>query len=82
MSDHPVTVRNIAKSVWPTRLVPTPPGQDWHAEVAGGGHHRGHVGRVTGEDHPHRLDRVHAHVAREQVSGVRVEPDLTTDHAA
>jgi hypothetical protein len=31
---------------------PGAPGQDRHAEVAGGGHHRGHVGRVTGKTSP------------------------------
>jgi len=58
------------------------PGQHRNAELGGRGQHRGHVVSVAREDHPDRLDRVHARVAREQVSGVRVEPDLTTDHAA
>ena len=61
---------------------PGAPGQHRHAELGGRAHHGGHVGRVAREDHPDRLDRVHAGVAREQVPGVRVEPDVATDHAA
>jgi len=39
------------------------PRQHRDAEIGGGGDHRGYVGRVTREDHPDRLDRVHAGVA-------------------
>ena len=85
--DDPVHVpRQVHHDRMPDRLAgqagPGAPRQHRDAELGGGGHDRGHVGRVTGKDHPDWLDRVHAGVAREEVPGVRVEPDFTTDHAA
>ncbi len=68
-------------TVWPARLVPAPRGRTGHAELAGGGHHGGHLGRIPGEHHAERLDRVHARVAGEQVPGIRIKSDPAADHA-
>jgi hypothetical protein len=59
-----------------------PAWQDRHPELGGDRDRRGDVVGVAGEDHPERLDRVHAGVPGEHLPRPGVEADLPTHGTA
>ena len=59
-----------------------PARKDRRAELGGDRDRRGNVIGIAWEDHPERLDRVHAGVPGEHLTGPGVEPDLPTQGAA